>query len=104
MALPINEVVKYSLFYAFLDTLVRGARCVINDMLDCDFGRKLGTYFSPPNIGIERSKGRPIASGDVSILTSVLLAILVAAISYIFPTVTAFTACVSGQELSTREH
>ncbi|KAG0701463.1 hypothetical protein DFH29DRAFT_1069629 [Suillus ampliporus] len=68
VALPMNEVVKNTLFYALLGTLVHSAGCVINDMLDRDFDRK-----------VERSKGRPIASGAVTMTeASVLLAVLVA--------------------------
>ncbi|KAG0702711.1 UbiA prenyltransferase family [Suillus ampliporus] len=76
VALPMDEVVKDFLFYVLLGTLVHSAGCVINDMLDRDFDRK-----------VERSKGRPIASGAVSRLeASVLLAVLVAAIFYMFST------------------
>ncbi|KAG1753886.1 UbiA prenyltransferase family [Suillus paluster] len=83
-----NEVVKNILFYALLSTLVHCAGCVINDMLDRDFDRK-----------IERSKNRPIASGTVTRTeASVLLAVLVAAIFYMFSTAgtTALTLGVVG--------
>ncbi|KAG2113547.1 UbiA prenyltransferase family-domain-containing protein [Suillus discolor] len=76
VALPMNEVVKNTLFYALLGTLVHSAGCVINDMLDREFDRK-----------VERSKNRPIASGAVTMLeASVLLTVLVAAIFYMFST------------------
>ncbi|KAG1856001.1 UbiA prenyltransferase family-domain-containing protein [Suillus subalutaceus] len=76
VALPMNEVVINTLFYALLGTLVHSAGCVINDMLDRDFDRK-----------VERSKGRPIASGAVTMTeASILLFVLVAAIFYMFST------------------
>ncbi|KAG1747744.1 UbiA prenyltransferase family [Suillus paluster] len=83
LALPMHDVAKNILFYALLGTLIHSAGCVINDMLDRDFDRK-----------IERSKGRPIASGAVTRTeASILLAVLVAAIFYMFSTVgtTGFT-------------
>jgi hypothetical protein len=42
VALPMNEVLKNTLFYAFLGTLIHSAGCVINDMLDRDLDRKVG--------------------------------------------------------------
>lgn len=38
-----NEVTKEILFYALLGTLIHSAACVINDMIDCDLDRKVGT-------------------------------------------------------------
>ncbi|KAJ8595123.1 UbiA prenyltransferase [Rhizopogon salebrosus TDB-379] len=76
VALSMKEVVINILFYALLGTLIHSAGCVINDMLDRDFDRK-----------VERSKGRPIASGAVTMAeASVLLTVLVAAIFYMFST------------------
>ncbi|KIK43045.1 hypothetical protein CY34DRAFT_804207 [Suillus luteus UH-Slu-Lm8-n1] len=83
LSLPVNEVVKTTLFFALLGTLVHSAGCVMNDMLDRDLDRK-----------VERSQGRPIASGVVTrIEASVLLAVLVAALFYLFSTcgIKAFT-------------
>jgi hypothetical protein len=37
-----NQVAVNTLFYALLGTLVHSAGCVINDMLDRDFDRKVG--------------------------------------------------------------
>lgn len=42
VALPMKEVVTNTLFYALLGTLVHSAGCVINDMLDREFDRKVG--------------------------------------------------------------
>jgi 4-hydroxybenzoate polyprenyltransferase len=42
LALPVNEVVKTTLFFASLGILVHSAACVINDMLDRDLDRKVG--------------------------------------------------------------
>jgi 4-hydroxybenzoate polyprenyltransferase len=41
-----KEVAVNTLFYALLGTLVHSAGCVINDMLDRDFDRKVGMSFS----------------------------------------------------------
>ncbi|KAG2356574.1 UbiA prenyltransferase [Suillus spraguei] len=76
VALPMNEVVTNTLFYALLSTLIHSAGCVINDMLDRDFDRK-----------VERSKDRPIVSGAVTMTeASILLTVLVATIFYMFST------------------
>jgi len=94
LVLPMEEVVKKILFYALLGTLMHCIGCVINDMLDRDFDRKVGTsQFSPDchwfldavQCEIERSKGRPIASGDVTRTeASALLAVIVAITLYMF--------------------
>lgn len=74
LSLPVNEVVKATVFFALLGTLVHSAGCVINDMLDRDLDRK-----------VERSQGRPIASAVVTRTeASVLLAVLVTAVFYLF--------------------
>ncbi|KAG2064888.1 UbiA prenyltransferase [Suillus decipiens] len=76
VALPMNEVVTNTMFYALLGTLVHSAGCVINDMLDRDFDRR-----------VERSKGRPIASGAVTMTeASILLTVLFAVMFYMFST------------------
>ncbi|KAG1738531.1 UbiA prenyltransferase family [Suillus lakei] len=88
VALPMSDVAKNTLFYALLGILIHSAGCVINDMLDRDLDRK-----------VERSKGRPIASGAVTRTeASILLAVLVAAIFYMFSTAgsTAFTLGLVG--------
>lgn len=63
-----DQVVKNTLFYALLGTLIHSAGCVINDMLDRDFDRKVGTsHFRPdyrrsvqrdPNRTLEESTNR----------------------------------------------
>ncbi|KAG1782065.1 UbiA prenyltransferase [Suillus placidus] len=101
LALPVNEVVKTTLFFALLGTLVHSAGCVLNDILDCDIDRK-----------VERSEGRPIASGVVTRTEAlVLLAVLVAALFYLFSTcgtkaftlgVIAFPVCITTYPLMKR--
>jgi 4-hydroxybenzoate polyprenyltransferase len=44
-----NEVVKTTVFFALLGTLVHSAGCVINDMLDRDLDRKVGRSQSNPD-------------------------------------------------------
>ncbi|KAG1839916.1 hypothetical protein DFJ58DRAFT_733135 [Suillus subalutaceus] len=77
LALPVNEVVKNTLFFALLGILVHSAGCVLNDMLDRDLDRK-----------VERSQGRPIASGVVTRTeaSALLVVQLVAALFYLFST------------------
>ncbi|KAG1794124.1 UbiA prenyltransferase family [Suillus plorans] len=65
VALPTNEVVTNTLFYALLGTLVHSAGCVIDDMLDREFDRKVAVTI-------------PEASA--------LLIVLVAPIFYMFST------------------
>ncbi|KAG0704554.1 hypothetical protein DFH29DRAFT_1037269 [Suillus ampliporus] len=60
--MPMYDVVKNILFYALLGTLIHSAGCIINDMLDRDFDRK-----------VERLKGRPIASGAVTVTEASVL-------------------------------
>jgi len=76
VGLPMSEVFTSILFYALLGTLIHSAGCVINDMLDREFDRK-----------VERSKSRPIASGAVTVPeASLLLAVLTGTIFYMFST------------------
>jgi hypothetical protein len=46
VGLSVKEVVINILFYALLGTLIHSAGCVINDMLDRDFDRKVGGFQS----------------------------------------------------------
>ncbi|KAG2153147.1 UbiA prenyltransferase family [Suillus clintonianus] len=101
LALPFSEVARTILFYALLGTLVHSSACVINDILDRDLDRK-----------VERSKDRPIASGAVTTTeASVLLAVLVAVLFYMFSTcgpkaftlgVVAFPSCIATYPLMKR--
>ncbi|KAG2049392.1 hypothetical protein BDR06DRAFT_941801 [Suillus hirtellus] len=94
LALPVDEVIRTTSFFALLAILVHSAGCVLNDMLDCDLDRK-----------VERSRGRPIASGVVSTTkASMLLSILITALFYLFSTcgtkaftlgVVAFPVCIA---------
>jgi len=40
------KVLKEILFYSLLSTLIHCAACVSNDILDCNFDRKVGTFLS----------------------------------------------------------
>ncbi|KAG1755849.1 UbiA prenyltransferase family [Suillus lakei] len=74
VALSMNEVAKNILFYALLSTSIHCAGCVIDVIFDRDFDWK-----------VERSKGRPIVLGTITMTeASILLAVLVAVICYIF--------------------
>ena len=68
-----NGIDQY-IFYIFLffsgSVLMRSAGCIINDIVDKDFDKK-----------VERTKNRPIASGKVSVLESFIYVILLCLLS-----------------------
>ena len=81
--LPLNrywvELAK-SLFAAFI---VRGSACTINDIFDRKFDAGVGQYIFLSLINgrsltgpLERTKGRPLASGRVSVFAAVVYLIL----------------------------
>ena len=56
---------KYLVLFFLGSVLMRSAGCIINDIVDKDFDKK-----------VERTKKRPIASGKISVLESLLFALL----------------------------
>ncbi len=62
--------------------IVRGSACTINDIFDRDFDAGVGTFrvntMSRPrsDVNPERTKGRPLASGRVSVFAAVVYLIL----------------------------
>ncbi|KAG1836791.1 UbiA prenyltransferase family [Suillus subalutaceus] len=101
LALPVNEVVENTLFFALLGILVHSAGCVLNDMLDRDLDRK--NAHRADRLHQELSLGqRP---------SSALLVVLVAALFYLFSTcgtkaftlgVVAFPVCIATYPLMKR--
>jgi len=64
--------IKYLIFFFFGSVLMRSAGCIFNDIIDRNIDKK-----------VERTKNRPIASGKISILISVLLIIALCFLSFL---------------------
>ena len=58
----INEFLFYAFLFLLGSILMRSAGCIINDVVDKDFDRK-----------VERTKYRPIASGKISVFKAIVL-------------------------------
>ena len=58
----INNFLFYSFLFFLGSILMRSAGCIINDVVDKDFDRK-----------VERTKYRPIASGKISVFKAIVL-------------------------------
>jgi 4-hydroxybenzoate polyprenyltransferase len=62
--------------------LVRGSACTINDIFDRNFDAGVGESHlsshrpTPTSCHVERTKGRPLASGRVSVFAAVVYLIL----------------------------
>jgi len=56
---------KYIIFFFLGSVLMRGVGCIFNDIVDRNFDKK-----------VERTKNRPIASGKISVLESIVYAVL----------------------------
>ena len=56
---------KFLILFFFGSVLMRSAGCIINDIVDKDFDKK-----------VERTKNRPIASGKISVLESFVYVIV----------------------------
>ena len=60
----INTYFKYLIFFLLGSVLMRSAGCIVNDITDKKFDKK-----------VERTKNRPIASGKISITLAVIYAL-----------------------------
>ena len=58
----INDFLFYSFLFFVGSILMRSAGCIINDVVDRDFDKK-----------VERTKNRPIASGKISVIKALVL-------------------------------
>ena len=82
-----RDVAVQTAMFAIGSTLMHSAACVLNDICDIEFDRKVGSYlFYLPCQGsiltllpfVERCKSRPLPSGTVSVQEAwILLALLV---------------------------
>jgi len=71
-SINIQIFIKYSLLFLFGSILMRSAGCIINDIVDKDFDKK-----------VERTKNRPIASGKVSVKKGLFYTLLLCALALI---------------------
>jgi 4-hydroxybenzoate polyprenyltransferase len=68
--------------YLIASFIVRGSACTINDIFDRNFDAGVGepvfryTASFPSHVATERTKGRPLASGRVSVFAAVVYLIL----------------------------
>ena len=69
---------KLNIFFYYLvlfflgSVLMRSAGCIVNDIVDKDFDKK-----------VKRTKNRPIASGKISVITSLLFALILCLLGFI---------------------
>jgi 4-hydroxybenzoate polyprenyltransferase len=68
----INLYFKYIILFFLGSILMRGAGCIVNDIVDKDFDKK-----------VKRTKKRPIASGKISILSAMVYIILLCTLSFV---------------------
>ena len=71
-----NGDLKKYFFYSFLflagAILMRSAGCIVNDIVDKNFDKK-----------VERTKNRPIASGQISVSLALIYALTLCAIAFL---------------------
>ena len=61
---------KHIILFFLGSVLMRSAGCIFNDIVDRDFDRK-----------VQRTKKRPIASGEISVLNALLYIVLLCSIA-----------------------
>ncbi len=71
-SISIQFFIKYALLFFLGAVLMRSAGCIVNDIVDKNFDSK-----------VERTKNRPIASGDISIKLGLFYVIILCAIAFI---------------------
>ena len=71
-SINIQFFMKYALLFFLGAILMRSAGCIINDIVDKNFDSK-----------VERTKNRPIASGDISIKLGLFYVLILCAIAFI---------------------
>ena len=57
----VDVYLKYTALFFFGSVLMRSAGCIVNDIVDKDFDKK-----------VERTKQRPIASGKITVLNALV--------------------------------
>ena len=68
----LNTFIYYSLLFFIGSVLMRSAGCIVNDIADRNFDKK-----------VERTKTRPIASGKISILLATVYTIILCALAFL---------------------
>ena len=71
-SISIQFFMKYALLFFLGAVLMRSAGCVVNDIIDKNFDSK-----------VERTKNRPIASGDISIKLGLFYVLILCGIAFI---------------------
>jgi len=71
-SISIQFFIKYALLFLLGSILMRSAGCIVNDILDKNFDSK-----------VERTKNRPIASGDISIKLGLFYVLILCGIAFI---------------------
>ena len=71
-SMSIQFFIKYALLFFLGAILMRSAGCIINDIFDKNFDSK-----------VERTKNRPIASGDISIKLGLFYVLILCSIAFI---------------------
>ena len=71
-SMNIQFFIKYALLFFLGAILMRSAGCIVNDIFDKNFDSK-----------VERTKNRPIASGDISIKLGLFYVLILCGIAFI---------------------
>ena len=75
IAYNFEDSIYIYIFYAFLfflgSTLMRSAGCIINDIVDKNFDKK-----------VRRTKSRPIASGKISVIEAIIFSMLLCILAF----------------------
>ena len=71
-SMSIQFFIKYALLFFLGAVLMRSAGCIVNDIFDKNFDSK-----------VERTKNRPIASGDISIKLGLFYVLILCGIAFI---------------------
>ena len=67
-----SQYILYLIYFFFGATLMRSAGCIVNDILDRKY-----------DILVERTKNRPIASGDISVSLSLLYVVILCSLAFL---------------------
>ena len=68
----LNNYIFYSLLFLAGSILMRSAGCIVNDIIDKNFDKK-----------VERTKNRPIASGKVSVKIAIIYSIVLCGLAFL---------------------
>jgi 4-hydroxybenzoate polyprenyltransferase len=68
----INTYIFYIIFFFLGSVLMRSAGCIVNDILDRKFDKK-----------VSRTKNRPIASGKVSVILGIIYSIILCLLAFL---------------------